>query len=124
MNLRDSITAAHIGGPKPNPDGAFILEFRFGADDPIFAGHFPTYPVLPVVFQLEMARVAAELILSHPVALREVSKAKFLVPIGPGETVRLELKLSGPADTIQAHARFIVSGRPVGEALLQLARKI
>ena len=123
MNMRDSIAAAHIGGPKPNADGASVLEFRFGADDPIFAGHFPTYPVLPGVFQLEMACVAAELVLLHPVVLREVAKAKFLVPIGPGETVRLELKVSGPAATIQAHARFFVSGRPVGEELLQLAQK-
>ena len=123
MNMRDSITAAHIGGPQPGADGAAVLEFRFGADDPIFAGHFPTYPVLPGVFQLEVARFAVELILQHPVALREVAKAKFLVPIGPGETVRLELKLSAPADTIQAHARFVVSGRPVGEALMHLARK-
>ena len=123
MNMRDSIAAALIGGPQPNADGTSILEFRFGADDPIFAGHFPTYPVLPGVFQLEMARVASELVLQHPVALQEVAKAKFLVPIGPGETVRLELKLSGPADTIQAYARFFVSGRPVGEALLHLARK-
>jgi 3-hydroxyacyl-[acyl-carrier-protein] dehydratase len=123
MNMRDSIAAAHIGGPQSNADGASVLEFRFGADDPLFAGHFPTYPVLPGVFQLEMARVAAELVLQHPVALREVAKAKFLVPIGPGETVRLELKLSGPANALQAHARFIVSGRPVGEALMLLAQK-
>lgn len=122
MNMRDSIVAAHIGGPQASADGAVMLEFRFGADDPIFAGHFPTYPVLPGVFQLEIARFAAELIRQQPVVLREVAKAKFLVPIGPGETVRLELKLSGPAATIQAQARFVVSGRLVGEALMLLAQ--
>ena len=123
MNMRDSIAAAHLSGPQVNADGVSVLQFCFRAEDPIFAGHFPTHPVLPGVFQLEMACVAAGLVLQHPVALREVSKAQFLVPIGPGETVRLELKLSGPTDKIQVHARFSVNGRPAGEALLLLAQK-
>ena len=64
MTMQSSIAAARIGEPKHNADGTAIFEFRFGADDPVFAGHFPNRPLLPGIFQLEMARVAAESVLN------------------------------------------------------------
>lgn len=122
MTMRSSIAAARLTGPLEQSDGAMAFEFRFGAGDPTFAGHFPTRPVLPGVFQLEMARLAAECVLQCSLAVREVSKAKFLRPILPEEIVRLDLKLSEQEDTIRARARFSVAGQPAGEALLLLWR--
>jgi 3-hydroxyacyl-[acyl-carrier-protein] dehydratase len=121
--MRSSIAAARISGPRPGPDGAVVFEFRTGAEDPTFAGHFPTRPLLPGVFQLEMARSAAEWTLGSPLELREVCKAKFLRPILPGEIVRLELKWSEVEGMIQARARFAVGGQPAGETLLRLWRR-
>jgi len=123
MTMRESIRHAHTSGPQPDATDSATLEFCFPAEDPTFAGHFPTRPLLPGVFQLEMARFAAEAVLQCPLAVREITKAKFLRPIIPAETVRVELKLSAKADTIQVRAAFTVTGRPAGEALLQLARK-
>ena len=60
MNMRASIDAAQTSGPLEPGDGAMAFAFRFAANDPAFAGHFPTRPLLPGVFQLEMARRAAE----------------------------------------------------------------
>jgi 3-hydroxymyristoyl/3-hydroxydecanoyl-(acyl carrier protein) dehydratase len=122
MTMRASIAAAQISGPQPNADDSVTLEFCFPASDPTFAGHFPTRPLLPGVFQLEMARFAAEAVAGGPLAVREITKAKFLRPIIPTETVRVELKLSGKADTIQVRALFSVTGRPAGEAILQVVR--
>jgi 3-hydroxymyristoyl/3-hydroxydecanoyl-(acyl carrier protein) dehydratase len=122
MTMRDSIRRARVSGPQPEATDSATLEFCFPADDPTFAGHFPTRPLLPGVFQLEMARFAAESVLNCPLAVREITKAKFLRPIIPTETMRVELKLSPKADTIQARALFTVTGRPAGEAILQLAR--
>ena len=122
MTMRDSIRRAQVGEPQSNADGSTRLEFCFPADDPTFAGHFPTHPLLPGVFQLEIARFAAELILDCPLAVREITKAKFLRPIIPAETVRVELKLIEKLDTIQLRALFTVTGQPAGEAILQLAR--
>lgn len=122
MTMRDSIAAARISGPTPTADGAAILEFCFPADDPTFAGHFPTRPLVPGIFLIEMARFSAETVLAGSFTVREVTKAKFLRPIIPAETVRVELKLAPPADTIQAHARLSVGGRPAGEVRLQLVR--
>ena len=123
MTMRDSIRRAQVGEPQSNADGSTRLEFCFPADDPTFAGHFPTHPLLPGVFQLEIARFAAELILDCPLAVREITKAKFLRPIIPAETVRVELKLIEKPDTIQVRALFTVTGQPAGEAIVQVAWK-
>lgn len=122
MNLRDSIQAARVGAPEINAEGLALFTFCFPASDPTFAGHFPTRPLLPGVFQLEIARVAAELMLKQPLAIREITKAKFLRPIIPAETVRVELKLTEKADIIHVRASFSVTGQAAGEAILQVTR--
>jgi 3-hydroxymyristoyl/3-hydroxydecanoyl-(acyl carrier protein) dehydratase len=124
MNFRTTIAAAKMSGPDSVSPDAASFTFCFPASDATFAGHFPTRPLLPGVFQLELARFAAELFLQQPLQLREVTKAKFLRPIIPDETVRLELKLAEKPDTIQVRASFSVTGQPAGEAILQLARAV
>jgi 3-hydroxyacyl-[acyl-carrier-protein] dehydratase len=118
--MQGSIYAARIGEPQPNTDGAIFFEFRFGAGDPVFAGHFPNRPLLPGVFQLEMARMAAEWILKRPLTVREIGRAKFQRPILPDELVRLELKLSETGGIIQARAGFSIDGQSSGETILSL----
>ncbi len=98
MTMRDSIAAARISGPQRMAEGTAVFEFRFGADDPMFAGHFPAHPLVPGIFQLEMTRAAAEWVLSCRLGVREVSKAKFQRPIYPAELVRMELKWSEAGD--------------------------
>lgn len=122
MNLRDSISGAKTSGPESTSEGVTLFTFRFPASDPTFAGHFPTRPLLPGVFQLEIARMAAEWVLNQSLGLREVTKAKFLRPIIPDETLRVELKLAEKADMIQVRASFSVTGQAAGQAILQLAR--
>ena len=122
MTLLDSIRAARLGEPQPQPDGATVQEFRFAADDPVFAGHFPGHPLLPGIFQIEMTRGLAESALGGSFVVRAVTKAKFLRPIIPGETVRVELKCTVKSDTIRARARLTVIGQSAGEVLLELAR--
>jgi 3-hydroxymyristoyl/3-hydroxydecanoyl-(acyl carrier protein) dehydratase len=122
MTMHGSIATARISGPRREADGRVVMEFQFGADDPTFAGHFPTRPLLPGVFQLEMTRAAAEWALDCSLAIREVCRAKFRRPILPSEIVRVDLKLSEEGDTIQARASFSVGGEPAGETVLQLRR--
>ena len=122
MTMRDSSAAARIGGPCREADSATAFEFRFGADDPVFAGHFPAHPLLPGVFQLEMTRAAAEWALQCALTLREVSKAKFQRPILPAEIVRVELKWSETAGSIRAGASFSVAGQRAGETSMLLRR--
>ncbi|CAM3487706.1 3-hydroxyacyl-ACP dehydratase [Polaromonas hydrogenivorans] len=61
-------------------------------DHPAFAGHFPGMPILPGVVLLDAAVHAVSQALgasaSSP-AICQISSAKFLSPVGPGETLSL-----------------------------------
>jgi 3-hydroxymyristoyl/3-hydroxydecanoyl-(acyl carrier protein) dehydratase len=120
--MRASITAARVNGPSPQPDGTSSIEFRFAATDPVFAGHFPKQPLVPGVFQLEMARMGAELLLGERLSVREIARAKFLRPIVPTELVRMNLKLSQVDGGIALRATFSVGGQAAGETVLKLAK--
>ena len=120
--MRDSIAAAQLGSPVVDLEGGAAVEFCFRANDPTFTGHFPGRPLLPGVFQLEMVRRTAETVLNARLTVREIRKAKFLRPILPDETVRLELKLSQKDTIIEARATFRVGDQPAGEAHLLLWR--
>lgn len=122
MTMQSSIQTAQISGPHPEADGRSVCEFRFAADDPVFAGHFPGNPILPGVFQLELTRLMAEAVLKCRLSVREISKAKFKLPISPLETVRVELKLTEKDGAIQARASFSVGTQPAGETILVMAR--
>jgi 3-hydroxymyristoyl/3-hydroxydecanoyl-(acyl carrier protein) dehydratase len=122
MSMQMSIMAARTHGPTQEADGTFSVEFCFPENEPLFAGHFPHRPMLPGVFQLELARVAAELALSSKLAVREISKAKFVRPILPTEKVRANLKFSEKENGLLARARFSVGDQPAGETLLLLTR--
>lgn len=118
--MRDVIERARVGGMDRDADGNPAFAFRFAEDEPLFRGHFPGKPILPGVFQIEMARRAAEWATGRCFALREVGKAKFTRPILPGETVRLVLRLAEAADAVSAAARLSVGGEPAGEVQLTL----
>lgn len=50
-----------------------------------FQGHFPGAPVLPAFVQTLMGRHVLQTWLGHERQLKEVDRAKFKQPIGPGE---------------------------------------
>jgi 3-hydroxymyristoyl/3-hydroxydecanoyl-(acyl carrier protein) dehydratase len=122
MTMRQSIAAAQTSQLRADATGAMSVEFRFGAADPVFAGHFPQRPILPGVYQLELARVVAEQALGCSLFVREISRAKFQQPIQPDETVRVDLILSEKDGIVQARAGFSVGGRAAGETTLLLCR--
>ena len=122
MTMADSISAARVGGPSTLADGKVGYEFRFAANDPTFAGHFPGHPILPGVFQVEMTRAAAEWRLGCRMAVREVTKAKFLRPISPAETIQMQLSLSETGNIVLARASLSVGGQAAGENSMILCR--
>jgi 3-hydroxyacyl-[acyl-carrier-protein] dehydratase len=120
--MRASITAARISGPSPAPDGGALIDFRFDAADPVFAGHFPNQPIVPGVFQLEMTRLGAELLLREQLHVCEIARAKFLRPIVPMELVRMTLNVSEGGGRISVRATFSVGGQAAGETILKLIK--
>ncbi len=70
-------------------------------NEPFFQGHFPSEPIMPGVMQLEaMAQVAG--ILLNKVSQKEgeiayfmsIDKAKFRRKVVPGDTLRMEVKVT------------------------------
>lgn len=116
MNLRDVISQARLEG-TPGPG---MVDFRFDAELPFFAGHFPGQPILPGIFQIEIARTAAEWSLGQLLVVRTVGKAKFTRPVRPGETLRLTLKLSADGPDHLAQGKFSVGDQSAGEVQLRL----
>jgi 3-hydroxyacyl-[acyl-carrier-protein] dehydratase len=68
-----------------------------GPDHPAFAGHFPRAPIVPGVLLLDAAVQAATQALRSSTSgprdnisvVCQISSAKFLSPVGPGETLTI-----------------------------------
>ena len=99
--------------PLKDIQGAEVVaHYRTKEDHPIFAGHFPNYPILPGVVQVEMMAQAtsfiALLVNRNPqnckmdVALLGINEARFRKPVFPGMDLKLvskTLKIRGPMIT-------------------------
>ena len=72
--------------------GQATLQLAFPHNSPYFDGHFPGYPILAGVTQLEwIIRLGREL-LALPPAFRRMEAIKFQQPIPPEQLVRLTLE--------------------------------
>lgn len=95
-------------------------------DEPFFAGHFPTRPVLPGVLIVEaMAQTAAVLVVetlgdaakAKLVYFMTIDDARFRKPVVPGDQLRLEVRVQrnrGPVWKFTGVAK--VDGQTVAEA--------
>ena len=97
---------------------------RFAPDEPFFAGHFPSYPVVPGVLLVEClaqcggAGIAAQSDGAGSILfLATVEKAKFRRQVRPGDEVRLEVTTtrSSPA-MIRQSGKAYVSDELAAEA--------
>ena len=98
-------------------------------NEPFFKGHFPERPVMPGVLILEaMAQVAGVLAFyslggrrGHIPLFTGIDKAKFRMPVVPGDQLRLELEvMRRRGDRIWMFSgRATVNGKLAAEAELQ-----
>ena len=95
-------------------------------NEPFFQGHFPGRPVMPGVLLIEcMAQTAGALVLDHLgdehagklVFFMSIDKARFRKPVVPGDTVRLNVRLSHKRPPVWKYqAEAMVDGKLVAEA--------
>lgn len=100
-------------------------KLHFPPGHPAFAGHFPGNPIVPGVLLLDAAVHALQEMLRPGAAgtpggvapACEIGAAKFLSPVGPGETVTISLDA-----TAAGAARFEIAcdGRKVATGTLLL----
>jgi len=95
--------------------GQFAIAYKnFTYDEPFFRGHFPEYPIVPGVLTVEaLAQTGAVAILSQEsfkgkiAVFAGIDNCKFKRQIVPGDTVRLETKITqvkGPIGVGEATA--------------------
>ena len=82
-------------------------------NEPFFAGHFPSYPIMPGVLIVEaLAQVGAVALLAQPefkdklALFAGIDGVRFKKPVTPGDTLRLEV-------TLEKMRRIIGKGRGV-----------
>ncbi|MEO8440876.1 MAG: hypothetical protein ABI547_00160 [Betaproteobacteria bacterium] len=67
-----------------------VLERAFPLDHPAAPGHFPGNPIIPGALLLSETLRAIEASLALDLAQGQPVSAKFLHPVRPGESVRIE----------------------------------
>lgn len=106
------IVAGKIYDIKELQDVEVVAHYRTKKEHNIFAGHFPDYPILPGVVQVEMMAQATSFIvlllnadpfsMKMDVALLGINEARFRKPVLPEMDLKIvtkTLKVRGPMIT-------------------------
>jgi len=97
------------------------------ANEPHFTGHFPDYPILPAVLQVEaMAQAGGALLLTEIpdrddklMVFAGIEAAKFRRPVVPGDQLRIEVTvLNWRATAVKLRGVATVDGQVACEATL------
>ncbi|MFG3051494.1 3-hydroxyacyl-ACP dehydratase FabZ family protein [Kitasatospora sp. NPDC048239] len=90
----------------PRATGGGGAEVTVSAQEPVFAGHYPGFPILPGVCVVEFVRLAASADLPEGWRLTAVESSRFLSPVLPGDRLTLDLVWSqdGPERRCKATA--------------------
>jgi 3-hydroxyacyl-[acyl-carrier-protein] dehydratase len=102
------------------------------ANEPHFTGHFPDYPIMPGVLQIEaMAQAGGALLLTEfSLAEREeklmvftgISDARFRRPVTPGDQLRIEVTvLNWRSTMVKMKGEITVEGKLVSDATFTAA---
>lgn len=79
-----------------DPTKTHAATFRVPAQHPALAGHFPGNPIVPGVVILDAVISAAHAWMGEDRAIDRLSYAKFLAPMRPDETARIDLLFRSP----------------------------
>ncbi len=112
----EAILAAGQGHASANEDGWLCREFRFTAEFPGFAGHFPDKPVLPALAQLLCGASVAAMLPGRTLEPTGVRNARFLAPVQPGERILVCARQIDPA---AVEVRAAMEGRTASTFILE-----
>jgi len=112
------------------PGKSGVGEYTLRGDEPFLRGHFPAEPLMPGVLLVEAAaQLAGVVAQSDPqipplpgLKLTALRGVKILGTARPGETIRLEARVTGRmGNLIQASANGMAAGRQILQAELTLS---
>jgi len=108
-------------------------EYTVRGDEPFLGGHFPGQPLMPGVLMVEAAaQLAGTVAQSDPqvppmpgLKLTALRAVKILGTVRPGETIRLEARITGRlGNLVQAQATAMVNGIVILQAELTLSGEV
>jgi acyl-CoA synthetase (AMP-forming)/AMP-acid ligase II/3-hydroxymyristoyl/3-hydroxydecanoyl-(acyl carrier protein) dehydratase len=118
--LQHSLKSECSNVPTPRPSEIIEPEtietrLEIPANHPAYAGHFPGYPVFPGALLLDHLITVMESTLAPPCRITQISAAKFLSPLRPGESVilRHQLKNALISFSVSVDDRIIAKGQAV-----------
>jgi 3-hydroxyacyl-[acyl-carrier-protein] dehydratase len=141
----DSVESISLAGQPPIQGKVYdlkeileaevIANYRTKKDHAIFAGHFPDYPILPGVVQVEMMAQATSFIvllvtekpfeMKMEVALLGINEARFRKPVLPEMDLKLVtklLKIRGPM--ITSECKLYCNNQLMSEATVLASLKM
>jgi 3-hydroxymyristoyl/3-hydroxydecanoyl-(acyl carrier protein) dehydratase len=85
-------------------------------------GHFPGFPVVPAVVQLQWVLEVAGEMAGRPLGLRRMEQVKFRALLRPGQVFRMTVALSPASDQLDFSLRVDdgARGRPFSSGRLVL----
>jgi 3-hydroxyacyl-[acyl-carrier-protein] dehydratase len=88
-----SLVKADVRVVKPaDADGTAETAITIDPAEPVFAGHYPNYPIFPGVCVVDSVHRGALATAPAAVALASVESARFLGAVLPGDVLRMDLK--------------------------------
>ncbi|MFI7291519.1 3-hydroxyacyl-ACP dehydratase FabZ family protein [Streptomyces anulatus] len=86
------VTGAPLVVSPRGDDGTAATRFAVSPDEPVFAGHYPDFPIFPGVCVVECAHLSALATAPEPVELSAVRSARFTGPAFPGDILDFRLQ--------------------------------
>lgn len=68
-----------------------IRQIHLEPGNPVFEGHFPDFPLLAGVFQLDMACDMLEEHFDRPIEITKIGRSKFKAMVFPGASISVEV---------------------------------
>ena len=116
--MKNDIKGALLSVQYDSVAGEIIAEYSFARNLAIFSGHFPGNPVLPGIFQIEMARYALEVINHKNYNISLISKAKFINMILPDSKITMKIKDADVDGGIKIRAKSYVDQTQTSDVIM------
>jgi 3-hydroxyacyl-[acyl-carrier-protein] dehydratase len=90
--LKQEIFKSELEFPNAAQSDTVVKRYCFHPDFIGFSGHFPGYPILPALVQLQIGIILAEENEGRPLKISSIERAKFLLEIHPNKEVLAQCK--------------------------------
>ncbi|PZU44823.1 MAG: hypothetical protein DI568_15010 [Sphingomonas sp.] len=90
--------------------GEATWALRIPDDEPVFAGHYPNNPIFPGVYTLDLMCQCVEhwaLAKGERLTLAVVRSIRYTRAIGPGDNVRIEIRIEDPVSEQEVAVRAV-----------------